>query len=45
VVENPDGVSRGIASVVADGVAVDSHAMKLALLDDGKTHKIVVRLG
>jgi cyclic beta-1,2-glucan synthetase len=45
VVENPNGVSRGIVSVETAGVAVATQALKLALLDDGVTHKIVVRLG
>jgi cyclic beta-1,2-glucan synthetase len=45
VVQNPDGVSRGIASVQADGVAVVAQPMRLALLNDGLTHTVVVRLG
>ena len=45
VVENPDGVSRGIVSVEADGVAVVAQALRLTLLDDGMIHHVVVRLG
>jgi cyclic beta-1,2-glucan synthetase len=40
--ENPDGVSSGIGSVEVDGVAVVAQALRL--LDDGITHRVVVRL-
>ena len=45
VVENPDGVSRGIASAQADGTAIAGRVLRLTLLDDGGTHHVLVRLG
>ncbi len=45
VIENPDGVSRGIAAAEADGVAIESRPLQLKLLDDGATHHVLVRLG
>jgi cyclic beta-1,2-glucan synthetase len=44
-VENPDRVSRGIASVQLDGTAVVDRPLRLNLLDDGATHHVLVRLG
>jgi cyclic beta-1,2-glucan synthetase len=45
VVENPDGISRGIASAQADGMAIAARPLCLDLLDDGGTHHVLVRLG
>src|SRR5208282_33823 len=45
VVENPDGISRGIASAQADGTAMDRRPLRLKLLNDGGTHHLLVRLG
>jgi len=45
VVENPDLVSRGIASAQADGTAIAARPLCLDLLDDGGTHHVLVRLG
>jgi cyclic beta-1,2-glucan synthetase len=45
VVENPDGVSRGIATAEADGIAVAERPLRLKLLDDGATHHVLIRLG
>ena len=39
---NPSGVSRGIESVIVDGVAVDG---SIPLIDDGVTHRVDVRMG
>ncbi len=44
-VENPDGVSRGIATVEADGVASAVGPARVRLLDDGATHHVLLRLG
>ncbi len=44
VVENPRGVSRGVASVALDGAPVDG-ATGIPLADDGKTHRVLVVLG
>jgi cyclic beta-1,2-glucan synthetase len=45
VVENPDGVSRGIAYAEADGTPIDERPVRVALLDDGATHHVLARLG
>jgi cyclic beta-1,2-glucan synthetase len=44
VVENPQGVSRGVASSELDGQALASDAA-IPLADDGATHRIRVVLG
>ena len=44
-VENPDGVSRGIAYAEVDGTTLDERPLRLGLLDDGATHHVMVRLG
>jgi cyclic beta-1,2-glucan synthetase len=45
VVENPNGVSRGIASAQADGIAIVERPLRLNLLDDGTTHQVLLDLG
>jgi cyclic beta-1,2-glucan synthetase len=45
LVENPDGVCRGIVAVTVDGTAVAEWPLGLKMLDDGITHHVVVRLG
>ena len=44
-VENPAGVSRGVAFAEADGVEISERPLLVALLDDGVRHKVNVRLG
>jgi cyclic beta-1,2-glucan synthetase len=44
-VENPAGVSRGIATAELDGLALTGAAGRLALVDDGKTHHVRIVLG
>ena len=44
-VENPDGVSRGIASSELDGVRLVGDPARIPLADDGNTHRLRVRLG
>lgn len=44
VVENPEGVSRGVVSMELDGMVLDA-ARDVALADDGTTHWLRVRLG
>jgi cyclic beta-1,2-glucan synthetase len=44
VVENPQGVSRGVASVEVDGVVLDS-ALSIRLADDQKIHRVRILLG
>ena len=45
VVENPQGVQRGIASAELDGVAIAGRPLSIPLLDDGAPHRVTVRLG
>jgi cyclic beta-1,2-glucan synthetase len=44
-VENPRGVSRGVARVEIDGVALAETATSIPLADDGATHRVRVTLG
>jgi cyclic beta-1,2-glucan synthetase len=45
VVENPQGVSRGVASSELDGQALTSGGAAIPLADDGATHRVRVVLG
>ncbi|MDP3908764.1 MAG: hypothetical protein Q8Q14_00080 [Gemmatimonadales bacterium] len=45
LVENPDGVARGIFSAQFDGTEIRQRPLCLPLLDDGITHHVQVRLG
>jgi cyclic beta-1,2-glucan synthetase len=45
VVENPQGVSRGVGSAELDGMALSGGAAAIPLVDDGATHQIRVVLG
>ena len=45
LVENPDGVCRGIVAVAVDGAAIPDWPRGLKMLDDGVTHHVSVRLG
>jgi cyclic beta-1,2-glucan synthetase len=44
-VENPKGVSRGVASASLDGKALTEGLTRVALVDDGAVHKVRVVLG
>ena len=44
-VENPRGVSRGVARVELDGVALADTRAPVPLADDGATHRVRVTLG
>ena len=44
-VENPSGVSRGVAFASVDGVEIVERPLLVALLDDGGPHQVNVRLG
>jgi len=44
VVENPQGVSRGVWSVEVDGVAVVGD-LSIGLADDGNKHRVRIVLG
>jgi len=45
VVENPNNVCRGVASIALDGQALTDALMRIPLVDDGKTHSIRAILG
>lgn len=45
LVENPDGVCRGIVAAAMDGTAILQPPFGLTLQDDGITHRLLVRLG
>jgi cyclic beta-1,2-glucan synthetase len=45
VVENPMGVSRGVASLELDGQALTGAGTAIPLADDGATHQVRVVLG
>ena len=44
-VENPDGVTRGVAAAELDGQTIPERPLRVALKDDGAVHKLHVRLG
>jgi len=45
VVENPAGMSRGIASVALDGVSLAPPSTTITLVDDGALHRVRLVLG
>jgi cyclic beta-1,2-glucan synthetase len=45
VVENPHGVSRGVASVELDDQVLTANGKSIPLADDGITHKVRIVLG
>ncbi len=45
VVENPHGVSRGVASVELDGADLTGRGAAIPLADDGVKHRIRIVLG
>ncbi len=45
VVENPQGVSRGVASSELDGQSLTGGGAAIPLVDDGATHRVRVILG
>jgi cyclic beta-1,2-glucan synthetase len=45
VVDNPQGVSRGVASIELDGQVLKGADATIALADDGATHAVRVVLG
>jgi len=44
-VDNPRGVSRGVAHAELDGIAVSERPLKMALMDDGRIHRLHIMLG
>ena len=45
VVENPQGVQRGIATAELDGEKIAARPLSIPLKDDGAVHRLQVRLG
>jgi cyclic beta-1,2-glucan synthetase len=45
LVENPRGVSRGIASTEVDGTLLAAGMSRIELMDDGVTHRVHMTLG
>ncbi len=45
VVENPQGVTGGVASASLDGRSLTGHGARIPLVDDGATHAVRVVLG
>jgi cyclic beta-1,2-glucan synthetase len=45
VIENPDGVSRGIRRAELDGSALAPGEARILLVDDGATHRLWIQLG
>jgi cyclic beta-1,2-glucan synthetase len=45
VVENPQGLSGGVASAELDGSPVEGEGARIPLVDDGATHRVRVVLG
>jgi cyclic beta-1,2-glucan synthetase len=45
LVENPDGVSRGIQFAQLDGTVIAERPLRLTLTDDGQIHHVLLRLG
>jgi cyclic beta-1,2-glucan synthetase len=44
-VDNPDGLSRGIAHAAIDGRSLSVRPLEIALADDGATHHVAITLG
>ena len=44
-VENPNGVSRGVASAQLDGILLAQRPLRLELIDDERVHELLVTLG
>jgi cyclic beta-1,2-glucan synthetase len=44
-VENPHGVSRGVASVELDGLLIGGPEAAIPLVDDGQSHSVKVVMG
>jgi cyclic beta-1,2-glucan synthetase len=45
VVENPQGVTRGVANAELDGASIAERPLSIPLKDDGAVHRLQVRLG
>jgi cyclic beta-1,2-glucan synthetase len=45
VVENPQGVTQGVANAELDGASIAERPLSIPLKDDGAVHRLEVRLG
>jgi cyclic beta-1,2-glucan synthetase len=45
LIENPEGVSRGVAYAELDGQSLTEGPTVIALVDDGQTHRVRMILG
>jgi cyclic beta-1,2-glucan synthetase len=45
VVDNPNGVSRGVRFAEVDGIEISERPLRLRLVDDGAVHRVHVTLG
>lgn len=45
VVDNPEGVCRGVVGADCDGVAIAARPVEIPTPDDGRTHRVTLRLG
>lgn len=44
-VANPDGLAGGIAAAALDGAPLTARPLGVTMIDDGATHRLLVRLG
>ena len=44
-VDNPDGYGRGVKTAELDGAKIDARPLCATLLDDGRSHRLLLRLG
>ena len=44
-VENPDRAGTGIAAAALDDAPIEARPLRVALADDGETHRLRIRLG
>jgi len=45
LVENPDGLCRGIVAITVDGAPIGERPFAVKMQDDGVTHHVLARLG
>ena len=45
LVDNPDGVSRGVRHAEVDGIEIAERPLRLHMVDDGAVHRVHVTMG